>query len=72
MQAYSSPPPAQGVKIYNGNCSLEVNHAMVVVGYNLTLRYWILKNTWPADGWGDNGYMYIAMTDGVGKCGMLT
>jgi len=59
------------VKIYNGNCSMEVNHAMVAVGYNLAQRYWILKNTWPAEGWG-NGYMYIAMADGTGKCGMLT
>ncbi|CAI5523293.1 unnamed protein product [Closterium sp. Naga37s-1] len=73
--AYSS----RGVlNIYNGVCSTEVNHAVVVVvGFNYTgpdLKgsYWIIKNSWYAT-WGDRGYMYLAMTPDVrGKCGILS
>ncbi|GJP54058.1 hypothetical protein CLOM_g13174 [Closterium sp. NIES-68] len=65
------------LNIYNGLCTTEVNHAVVVVGYNytgpdLTGSYWILKNSWYAT-WGDRGYMYLAMIPDVrGKCGILS
>ncbi|CAI5534775.1 unnamed protein product [Closterium sp. Naga37s-1] len=58
-----------------GLCTANVNHVVVVVGYNYTGpslagSYWILKNTWFST-WGDNGYMYLAMTPDVrGKCGL--
>ncbi|CAI5489204.1 unnamed protein product [Closterium sp. Naga37s-1] len=72
--AYSS----NGVlNIYNGLCTTDVNHAVVVVGFNYTgpdLKgsYWIIKNSWYAT-WGDRGYMYLAMTPDVrGKCGILS
>ncbi|CAI5489205.1 unnamed protein product [Closterium sp. Naga37s-1] len=65
------------VNIYNGACSTEVNHAVVVVGFNYTgpdLKgsYWIIKNSWYPT-WGDKGFMYLAMTPDVrGKCGILS
>ncbi|CAI5484272.1 unnamed protein product [Closterium sp. Yama58-4] len=65
------------LNIYNGLCTVEVNHAVVVVGFNYTgpdLKgsYWIIKNSW-FETWGDHGYMYLAMTPDVrGKCGILS
>ncbi|CAI5484271.1 unnamed protein product [Closterium sp. Yama58-4] len=65
------------LNIYNGVCSTDVNHAVVVVGFNYTgpdLKgsYWIIKNSWLST-WGDRGYMYLAMTPDVrGKCGILS
>ncbi|GJP82544.1 hypothetical protein CLOP_g12787 [Closterium sp. NIES-67] len=57
---------------YNGNCSVDVNHAVLIVGYGtdrVNGPYWVVKNTW-GKAWGDNGYMYLAMTAGAGKCGI--
>lgn len=79
FQAYTSGPPgSDNFAVYDGNCSTEVDHSLVVVGYSVSGNYWILKNTWPPTawndtqrGWGDRGYMYITMVDGPGKCGML-
>ncbi|CAI5484285.1 unnamed protein product [Closterium sp. Yama58-4] len=72
--AYSN---LNGINIYNGVCTTDVNHVVVVVGFNYTgpdLKgsYWIIKNSWYAT-WGDRGYMYLAMTPDVrGKCGILS
>ncbi|CAI5534813.1 unnamed protein product, partial [Closterium sp. Naga37s-1] len=72
--AYSS---RNVLNIYNGVCSTDVNHAVVVVGFNYTGQdlkgsYWIIKNSWYTT-WGDRGYMYLAMTPDVrGKCGILS
>jgi hypothetical protein len=52
FQAYSSG-------IFNRNASGQPNHAVVLVGWNDTGNYWILKNSW-GPGWGENGYMRIA------------
>ncbi|CAI7733039.1 unnamed protein product [Closterium sp. NIES-53] len=74
VQAYSS---RNVLNIYNGLCLSDVNHAVVVVGFNYTgpdLKgsYWIIKNSWYTT-WGDRGYMYLAMTPDVrGKCGILS
>ncbi|CAI7909779.1 unnamed protein product [Closterium sp. NIES-53] len=63
------------LKIYDGLCTTDINHAVLVVGYNYTGSslagsYWILKNTW-FNTWGDGGYMYLAMSPDVrGKCGI--
>ncbi len=42
----------------NGNPIGKGGHAMVVVGYNRTSQYFIVKNSW-APGWGHNGYAYF-------------
>lgn len=39
--------------------SSEVNHAIVLVGWNDADNTWILRNSW-GTGWGEGGYMRIA------------
>lgn len=36
----------------------DINHAVVLVGWDDEKGAWILKNSW-GPGWGDNGYMFI-------------
>lgn len=54
-----------------GECGNDINHAMVVMGYNLDAPegpFWILKNTWGA-GWGEGGYMRLPIIDNFkGRC----
>ncbi|CAI5525146.1 unnamed protein product [Closterium sp. Naga37s-1] len=61
--------------IFDGNCSGDIDHAMLLVGYNRTdpdNPYWILKNTWGIN-WGENGYMRLRMIpDGNGKCNVMS
>lgn len=37
-----------------------VNHAILVVGYNVTGNYYIIKNSWGTH-WGMNGFAYVDM-----------
>lgn len=56
--------------IFNGLCSTEVNHAVLVVGYGTDSTdgdYWIIKNSWDTT-WGEQGYYRMAM--GKGLCGI--
>ena len=44
-------------------------HAIVIVGYDINERYWIVRNSWGTE-WGDNGYFKISWDDkqsGVAK-----
>jgi C1A family cysteine protease len=55
-------------------CTLSVNHAMVLVGYDTSAPaapYWTIRNSWGAN-WGEAGYARVAMKgDGTpGMCGM--
>ena len=34
-------------------------HAVAVIGYNDSKKYWIVKNSW-GTGWGEQGFMRIA------------
>jgi len=38
--------------------SANGGHAMLIVGYNMNERYYIVRNSWGTD-WGDKGYLYI-------------
>jgi C1A family cysteine protease len=44
--------------IFNGCSDGEVNHAVVLVGWDDADGVWILRNSWGA-GWGEDGYMRI-------------
>ncbi|CAI5969235.1 unnamed protein product, partial [Closterium sp. NIES-64] len=50
-----------------------VNHAVVIVGYDLLAAppLWLVRNSWGA-GWGDQGYMQLAIAGGNGVCGVNT
>ena len=59
--------------IYNvSNCCNTVTHGVVAVGYGKNddgKEYYLIKNSW-GPGWGDKGYMKIAITEGAGMCGI--
>jgi C1A family cysteine protease len=38
--------------------STDINHAIMLVGWDDSKSAWILRNSW-GDGWGENGYMSI-------------
>ncbi len=44
--------------IYDHNSLEGVNHAVVLVGWDDSIKSWILRNSW-GNSWGINGYMYI-------------
>lgn len=59
-----------GVINFHCNGDLEeLNHAVQIVGYNLTapIPYYIARNTW-GDDFGDGGYLYLAV--GKNICGL--
>lgn len=54
------------------NCdAYSLNHAVTVVGFSVAspTPYYIVRNSW-GSGWGEAGYINIAMQDGVGVCGI--
>lgn len=52
-------------------CGTDLDHAVTVVGYNGQSNppYFIVRNSWGSS-WGDNGYVYIAIQEGDGVCGI--
>jgi len=52
-------------------CGTDLNHAISVVGFDATgdTPYYIVKNSWGA-GWGEDGFVKMAITGGVGMCGI--
>jgi C1A family cysteine protease len=44
--------------VFNTNTSSQVNHAVVIVGWDDSKGVWIIKNSW-GTGWGESGYGYI-------------
>jgi len=55
--------------IYSAPCATDINHGVAIVGYSSNDQYWIMRNSW-GSGWGEDGYMRMAMTEGKGQCGM--
>ena len=50
-------------------CGTSTDHATLVVGFGTDggQDYWLMKNSW-GTGWGEAGYMRLAIVDGVGIC----
>ena len=50
-------------------CGTSTDHATLVVGYgsDAGTEYWLMKNSW-GEGWGEAGYMRLAITSGAGIC----
>ncbi|KAF8029591.1 hypothetical protein BT93_E2112 [Corymbia citriodora subsp. variegata] len=69
FQSYSSG-------VFNGDCSGELDHAVVVVGYGTSedgTKFWMIRNSW-GETWGEGGYMRIQRGNGSskGKCGLAS
>jgi hypothetical protein len=61
--------------VFSGDCTSEVNHAVVVVGWGSEdgQDYWLIQNSWGLN-WGEAGYFRLARgpgPDGRGECGIL-
>ncbi|KRX09275.1 hypothetical protein PPERSA_05944 [Pseudocohnilembus persalinus] len=57
--------------IITSNCGTDLNHAILLVGYDLTEEtpYWTVQNSWGTT-WGEKGFGKIAITEGDGVCGI--
>ena len=50
-------------RVYHCNDDSGTNHAVVVVGYNDSGNYWLVRNSWGSD-WNGDGYFKV----GYGEC----
>jgi len=48
-------------------CGQDLDHAVQAVGFDLTNKFWIVRNSWGAD-WGESGYLRLEF--GANTCGM--
>ncbi|KAK0419020.1 hypothetical protein QR680_013908 [Steinernema hermaphroditum] len=71
---YGSFQLYKGGVFYDEGCSdVDLNHAVLVVGYGTDPKegdYWIVKNSWGA-GWGEKGYIRMARNR-ENNCGIAT
>jgi len=54
------------------SCGTNLDHAVLAVGWGTDSSagdYWLVKNSW-GTGWGDNGYVKLAIVSGAGICGV--
>jgi len=56
--------------IFNGTAKGDINHAIIITGWDDNRQAWRIKNSWGSD-WGESGYMWIAYNCqkiGYGAC----
>lgn len=56
--------------VFNGTAKGEVNHAIIITGWDDSRQAWHIKNSWGTE-WGESGYMWIAYSCqkiGYGAC----
>ncbi len=54
-----------------GSCPADAGHGILIVGYNDTDRYWIVKNSWSTQ-WGESGFFRISWDDSGSDFGQYT
>ena len=61
----------KGGIITDTGCGNNLNHAVLVVGYNFGNNpwYWLIKNSWGSS-WGQSGYISLGIVPGEGICGV--
>ena len=62
---------SSGILSSANGCPTSIDHGVAVVGIDRTgeTPYWIVQNSW-GDGWGNNGFIHLAVEEGVGISGM--
>lgn len=62
-----------GILSSANECPTDLDHGVAIVGIDRTgdTPYWIVQNSW-GTGWGDNGFIYLAVEEGDGVSGMNT
>lgn len=54
------------------DCPYDPNHAVMAVGFGVDEQgqdYYLVRNSW-GTGWGEEGYIKVAVVPGEGICGI--
>lgn len=60
INGYSKLFTSYKLGIYNLTIYNNVDHGVLLVGYDTAKDYWLIKNSW-GEKWGENGYMRVSM-----------
>jgi hypothetical protein len=70
IRAENDPFRAYTGGVIDGDeCGTELDHGVLVVGFDEEERAWIVKNSWGSN-WGEEGYVRIRQAEGLGVCGI--